>query len=361
MGKNKLKIAFVVDLPFPSNSAGSFRIEDTAKNLAEEHEVFVICRRKLRDSYGLNIVEVGGFLGGALNFPLFVLRAAWALKKIKPDKIVVSSPPMNSLFLSLLFPIIADLRDCAFFVDRKLVPFPYPYYLLAKLFERRLANRAKKVVVVSPMLKGQFPDAEYIPNGTDTTMFAPGMPKGWNPESIKAKLGIPNKKMVLYAGSVSEYHAPDFLLEAMQLSRERGDNLEYVFAGGGNQMPYLKREAARLGLENVLFLGNIPRDELAAYINSADACIATISPGYPTITIKVFDYMACNKPIVANLASYEKLFGAAVGKTPAEFVKKLKAAAEIAAGTKVDSRKRVLAEYDRQKLSHKYVAVINES
>ena len=56
-----------------------------------------------------------------------------------------------------------------------------------------------------------------------------------------------------------------------------------------------------MGLSNVLFLPPVPKDEMAAALAGADACLAILKPveeyktTYPN---KVFDYMAAGRPVV---------------------------------------------------------------
>jgi glycosyltransferase involved in cell wall biosynthesis len=56
-----------------------------------------------------------------------------------------------------------------------------------------------------------------------------------------------------------------------------------------------------MGLGNVLFLPSVPKNEMAAALAGAQACIAILKPleeyktTYPN---KVFDYMAAGRPVV---------------------------------------------------------------
>jgi glycosyltransferase involved in cell wall biosynthesis len=89
-------------------------------------------------------------------------------------------------------------------------------------------------------------------------------------------------------------------LEAARLLADRPE-VRLVFLGDGKEKPTLERRAAELGLKNVLFLPPVPKNEMAAALAGADACLAILKPieayktTYPN---KVFDYMAAGRPVV---------------------------------------------------------------
>jgi glycosyltransferase involved in cell wall biosynthesis len=63
----------------------------------------------------------------------------------------------------------------------------------------------------------------------------------------------------------------------------------------------LKEKARQMGLKNLEFRDSLPKTSMPAVISASDACIAILKPiemyktTYPN---KVFDYMACGKPII---------------------------------------------------------------
>ena len=76
-----------------------------------------------------------------------------------------------------------------------------------------------------------------------------------------------------------------------------------IIAGGGDALEDLKKQSNALNLDEfVMFMGYIPHEEVAKYISAADLCVAPEKPNpfnhYSTI-IKVMEYMALGKPVVA--------------------------------------------------------------
>jgi len=78
-------------------------------------------------------------------------------------------------------------------------------------------------------------------------------------------------------------------------------DIEFVFLGDGKEKSNLERQAAEMGLSNVLFLPPVPKNGMAQALAAADACLAILMPideYKTTFPNKVFDYMAAGRPVV---------------------------------------------------------------
>jgi glycosyltransferase involved in cell wall biosynthesis len=142
------------------------------------------------------------------------------------------------------------------------------------------------------------PDSKvtFIPYGTDINMFNPSV----DGLSVREKLGLKDKFLVLYAGAMGQAHD---LYTVLRAARRLNDDLQigFVFFGDGKERPNLQREAQRLGLKNVLFAGVCPKKEMPSVVASADVCLAILQnvPMFrTTYPNKVFDYMAAGRATV---------------------------------------------------------------
>ena len=97
----------------------------------------------------------------------------------------------------------------------------------------------------------------------------------------------------------------DYFLRSLDcLIRELGHTDVYaVIIGKGTAVPKLKRLTAELGLEDrVWFTGRVSQEDLLRYLSTADICVDP-DPYDPfndrSTMIKMMDYMAMAKPIVA--------------------------------------------------------------
>ena len=171
---------------------------------------------------------------------------------------------------------------------------------LSLWLEKFLYTHADCIVVNSP---GFIPHIQsrggkntlLVPNGADPLFFSTA-------EQDRSRL-YPEwngKFVVLYTGAHGMSNDLGIVLQsAKELESER--DIHFVLLGDGKEKPALKEQAARMGLKNLEFRDSLPKTAMPAVISAADACLAILKPidmyktTYPN---KVFDYMACAKPIV---------------------------------------------------------------
>jgi len=140
---------------------------------------------------------------------------------------------------------------------------------------------------------------ELVPNGADPQMFDPANPG----MSFRSANRLEDKFVVLYAGAHGMSNDLGVVLEAAKILQNEPalSEVMVVFLGDGKEKPALQKQAAEMGLSNVLFLPPVPKDEMAAALAGTDACVAILKPikeyktTYPN---KVFDYMAAGRPVV---------------------------------------------------------------
>ena len=140
-------------------------------------------------------------------------------------------------------------------------------------------------------------------NGVELEMFE-------NPKdvAVREKLGIPpEKKIVCYCGNTYEGRGVELLADAA----ERFPDTEFLVVGGAERCIRPHREAARSrGLGNFTMTGLVPQSEVSSYLLASDILVLPYSSsmtirggtkaGEFTSPLKVFEYMAAGKPIVAT-------------------------------------------------------------
>ena len=236
-----------------------------------------------------------------LSFAACALPAA--LAGPRADVVLASAPP---LFLGVTAwlaarrhraPLVLDMRD----------DWPHAAVALGELREgavtRMLAGvasfiqrRAERIVTVTPGMRRQFEgrglDArriELITNGADTDTFTPAPPPNGGPDFT-----------VLYAGTHGLVHGMEVILDAAE--RLRGSGIRFRLVGDGVAKAPLAAAAAARGLDAIAFEPSLPPERLVGTIRAADVCLAT-TRDHPfcgeTIPVKLFDYLACGRPVVA--------------------------------------------------------------
>jgi glycosyltransferase involved in cell wall biosynthesis len=247
----------------------------------------------------------------AISFASFTFSSVWAALQVKDVDLVMGTTPQIFQAVSAWFvafvrrkPFFLEVRDLwpEFAISMGIIKNPVIIRLSYRL-ERFLYARATHILVNSPAYKeyivGKGVPARkitFIAYGSDINMFNPGI----DGSSVRERLGLNNKFMVLYAGTIGQAHDLYTVLRAAKrLSHD--SHIQFVFFGDGKERPNLEGEAQRLGLQNVLFAGVCPKKEIPTVIASADACLAILQnlkmfrTTYPN---KVFDYMASARPTV---------------------------------------------------------------
>ncbi|MFB0537582.1 MAG: glycosyltransferase family 4 protein [Anaerolineae bacterium] len=133
-----------------------------------------------------------------------------------------------------------------------------------------------------------------IPNGVDTARFSPHPAP---PDEVP---------LLLYIGTLAGWQGLDTLLEAMPLVlEEHPARLNIVGKGRKEQRKSLQKRIRKMGLaESVSLEDSVSHDTIPQMINQAHLCLAPLSFNDRNVTqgccpIKVLEYLACGKPLVA--------------------------------------------------------------
>ncbi|HAJ56498.1 MAG TPA: hypothetical protein DCL35_01875 [Candidatus Omnitrophica bacterium] len=175
-----------------------------------------------------------------------------------------------------------------------------------KVLERILPVLADTVSVASRQLEhlavkaGKKPeDIFFAPVGVDLDKFRPGL----DAAAIREKYNI-SGPLVLYIGQLHGAQYVDLLLGAANIVLHKNPDVRFMVVGDGFSKSRLKEHALRLGIgERVIFTGAVGHDLVPSYIAAADICTAVFKDTDVTrckSPLKIVEYMACGKPIVAS-------------------------------------------------------------
>jgi glycosyltransferase involved in cell wall biosynthesis len=111
---------------------------------------------------------------------------------------------------------------------------------------------------------------------------------------------------ILYLGTLADWQGLDLLIEAIsQIAAQQPVQLRIVGRGRHWQRKQLQKRIRKLGLEESVILdASVPHHEVPDVIAHADVCVAPLALNDRNVTqgccpIKVIEYMACARPIVA--------------------------------------------------------------
>jgi glycosyltransferase involved in cell wall biosynthesis len=123
-------------------------------------------------------------------------------------------------------------------------------------------------------------------------------------ELARENLGLtPNTNLVVYTGKLSTEKGIDTLLNAASILKD----VQIIIVGSGTEYDNKKwlKFVDEIGANNVNFMGFAPPYEIPLYLKSADILVLpqsskTTHSTYYTSPLKLFEYMASERPITAS-------------------------------------------------------------
>lgn len=330
----KEKIAVFFGLNYPHEGlAGVARIQDMSKYIQKyEKHLITFGKEKLNeDKFFERIYIVGRYRHGSLVKRLLIntlfmisaiIRFLRNNRKYKYKMIYATSPPFYPVLVAVVcgkitrIPVIADIRDSwtAGFVSSGVLPSSLTYKI-ARTVEKFGYNNPDCVVAVTDGL-GKLIKDEYgaprekisvVPNSADTEVF-----KRYNKLEARRKLELPIVGTILmYHGSFTAYHNVPKLVKVFSKYIQSGRKKNIYLMLVGNKVKIsLDRaiEENKLLNQNLIFVKEVPREEIPYYISASDIGIVPVkrSRHFHYMTpLKLYEYAACGKPILLFGGTHE--------------------------------------------------------
>lgn len=229
------------------------------------------------------------------------------------DIVIVSSPTFFSLFSGYLYsrikrsPLVVEIRDLwpAAIIELGVLTNRTVIRIL-EILELWIYRVATHIIVVTESFKANLISRgvnankiSVVTNGVDLDYYSPG-PKV---TIVEEELECKGKVLILYIGA----HGVSQGLETVILAADKLRSYEGIifgFVGEGADKERLQRLASNLKLSNVRFLPAQPKERMPDFYRTADICLVPLRnvPLFRTfIPSKMFEIMACARPIVASL------------------------------------------------------------
>jgi glycosyltransferase involved in cell wall biosynthesis len=139
-----------------------------------------------------------------------------------------------------------------------------------------------------------------IPNCSDLELFSPG-PKN---EDLLQRFGLAGRFVATYAGAIGPSYDLMNVVRAATLLAGRGrTDIAVLLVGDGKERATIIEERERLGLDNLVVAGSIPKDQLPDLMRSSDvvlvhlADVPILATGSPN---KLFDGLSAGRPVIVN-------------------------------------------------------------
>ena len=299
------------------------------------------------------------------------------------DVLIGSSPPFLPLVSATMLarmkhiPLVLELRDLwpDYLVQLDMVKNKGAQNALFGL-EKWLLHQAARTVVVTESFrrrvveKGVDPsDVDVVPNGVDLDEYYAAT----EPPPLPAVKKRAQEFLVGYLGTFGKGQALETVVRAAQLTSKTDPAIRFVLVGDGPQKPSIVREIRRSGLDNISVHPPILRRYTRAFYNACDVCVVPLAPVpifSETVPSKMFEIMACQRPVVAAVHGEAGVLlersGAGIRTDPGNEQALVQALLQVRAMSDAErahmgrrGREYVAANYDRRLIAERYLAILS--
>lgn len=171
-------------------------------------------------------------------------------------------------------------------------------------FVRHIIKKSDACVAYSSVSKefleylGAKPAAVFVaPRAINSDFFIEKANESEKILDLKRKLGVENKKVVLYAGALERRkRIPDLLRGFAEILRKRSD-VELLIVGDGNAKDELLTICEKEKIKSVSFIGKVKAEEMPYYYSVCDVLVLPSQGG-----VVLNEAMACGRPVIASIS-----------------------------------------------------------
>ena len=256
------------------------------------------------------------FIGRLWGYFSFMFSSLWAgafKTNGKFDLVIVTSPPLFVGFSGYIIsrikriPLVFEVRDL--WPESAIDTGVLKNKLIIKMaywFEGFIYKKAKLINVLTPAFrdtliqKKKVPAEKiiFIPNAADFSL-SEELLQNFDVLKFRNDHGLDGKLVFTYVGAHGVANHLIQIIEAAELLKSRPVSFQLI--GDGMQKKMLQEEVFVRGLDNVIFVGSVSKQEVFKYILASDVGMSVLKKVDTFKTVysnKTFDYMSCKKPIL---------------------------------------------------------------
>jgi len=327
IGMKKMKIAIVWKNDYPWD----VRVEKISKTLFSlGHEVHIICRnlekRKVEENIsGIFIHRLKPFKRRILNSfistpaffnPFWIFKIYQVCKEYGVDLLIIRDLPLvlNGIVVAKQkgIPTIFDMaenypalwQEVTFGSKFNMFNYILKNPIIGRYLEKYCVSAVDHILAVVAEAKQHLIQLGVDEKKISIVSNTPQINNNNRRGSFQTKEGWAGKFVLLYQGYVNEARGLEVVLLSMPGLLKKFNNLLLVIVGDGDDLLRLKALSRKLKIEgNVNFYGWVSFESIYPMISHSDVCViphrATMHKN-TTIPNKLFDYMACGKPVIVS-------------------------------------------------------------
>lgn len=248
------------------------------------------------------------------TFCMFSLISIYFVLRLKYDAVIASSGPITIGIPGIIAarirrkPLVFEVRDLWPRGAVELQILKNTTLIKIAFFFERLCYTSSKLIVACSQgmaddILRRYPAANVIivSNACDIELFQ--RPVNFNVPSF-----VNNRSIILYTGSIGLMDDCSQIIEGARILAEQSfDKAVIVFLGEGAERKKLEEKTKSLGLNNVFFLGLIPKTEVIGWLQKATATLVVFK-NVPVLDTsspnKFFDSLATGIPVIQTTGGW---------------------------------------------------------
>lgn len=255
-----------------------------------------------------------GFVKRILDYQSFMVTAIMASPFVRGADVVIGTSPQfftvcAAWAVSSLkrVPFVFELRDL--WPESIKAVGAMPDSALIRGLERIemfLYRRASRIVSVTHSFKRKLAKrgvddgkVSVVTNGVDVSRFSPQK----RDDALARQLGLTDKFVAGYIGTHGMAHGLETLLQAAAMLRTRpgGDSFRILMLGDGARKAALVEQAREMGLDNMIFIDSVSKEEVVRYWSLLNVSIIHLRKTElftSVIPSKLFECMGMGIPVL---------------------------------------------------------------
>ena len=279
------------------------------------------CLLQKENMSGINVIRVWtyiaenkGFVRRTLDYLSFMISSFIASFLVRKVDLIIGTSPQFFTAVSAWgcstfkrVPFVFELRDLWPESIKAVGAVKDSNFIrLFEALEMFLYRRAARIVSVTQSFKKNLvrrgidgSKIDVVTNGVDLKRFSHRAKN----EDLVNQLGLKDCFVAGYIGTHGMAHSLETLLHAMSRLRDRpcGKKIRLLLLGDGAQKQFLKDEANRLNLTNVIFIDTVSKEKVSDYWSILDASIIHLKKTELFKTVipsKLFECMGMGLPVL---------------------------------------------------------------
>lgn len=226
--------------------------------------------------------------------------------------------PTLRLHRKLKIPYVFEVRDLWPEAPKQMgVIKSKPALMMLRSLEKKVYQKAEHIISLSPGMttgieKTGIPSTKItmIPNLSDLELFEKNKANEPKTQAFIEKYKLEDSFVMLHLGAMGEANGLEYIMEAAKgLKEKHADHIKIIIGGDGKTKPLLEEYCAKHKLDNVIFLGYVPREDVPYITAAANITMTSFKP-LPILATnspnKFFDSLAAGKPIIVNSNGWTK-------------------------------------------------------